>query len=162
MLEAVLFAVGRTADLDELAAAVEAPPEDVVGALGVLDRALQERGVQLLRVAGGYRIVTRPEFADAVRRMLQPPPVRLTPARLETLAVIAYRQPITRAEMEAIRGVDCSGTVKTLLDLGLVELRGRRHDKPGRPLQYGTTARFLEEFALDSLSDLPKLEELEA
>lgn len=161
-IEALLFAAGRIVSVEELALVMECDPDVVRAAVDQLDNQLRDRGVQLLRVAGGLRLVTRPEHGDAVRRLLQPEPARLTPARLETLAVIAYRQPVTRAEIDAIRGVDCGATVKMLLDLGLVELRGRRRDKPGRPLLYGTTARFLVEFGLDRIEDLPQLGELEA
>ena len=162
LLEALLFAAGRTITAEELATAAEVDVAAVEAAVAAVELALTGRGVQLLRVAGGFRLVTRPEFAEAVRRLLQPPPAKLTPARLETLAVVAYRQPVTRAEIEAIRGVDCAATVRALLDLGLVELRSRRKDKPGRPWQYGTTARFLEEFGLDGLHDLPRIEEVSA
>ncbi len=161
-LEALLFASGRTVRVAELAAAADVEPELVELGLSALAERLAGRGVRLVRQAGGWRLTTAPEHAEAVRRLLQPAPARLTPARLETLAVIAYRQPATAAEVEAVRGVDCSGTIRTLLELGLVELRGRRRDKPGRPLQYGTSRRFLEEFGLDSLDDLPHLEELES
>lgn len=161
-IEALLFAAGRTVEPGELAAAVGVELELVEAALARLEGDLRQRGVQVLRLAGGLRLVTRPEHAEAVRELLRPAPARLSPARLETLAVVAYRQPVTRAEIEAIRGVDCSGTLRVLVDLGLVELRGRRHDKPGRPLQYGTSRRFLEEFGLDRIDDLPRLEELES
>ena len=161
-IEALLFAAGRIVSLEELAIVLEIEPDDVKAAVDKLDRSLSGRGVQLLRVAGGLRIVTRPEHGELVRRLLQPEPARLTPARLETLAVVAYRQPVTRAEIDAIRGVDCGGTLRTLIDLGLVELRGRRRDKPGRPLLYGTTTRFLVEFGLDQLDDLPQLGELDS
>jgi len=161
-IEALLFAAGRIVSIEELAIVLEQEQEPVRAAVDRLEQQLTSRGVQLLRVAGGLRIVTRPEHGDAVRRLLQPEPARMTPARLETLAVIAYRQPVTRAEIDAIRGVDCGATVKLLVDLGLVELRGRRHDRPGRPLLYGTTPRFLVEFGLDRIEDLPQLGELEA
>ena len=160
-VEALLFAAGRVVTSAELAAAAECEAEEIEAALAALEPRFAGRGVGLLRLAGGWRLATRPEHVDAVRRLLKPPALRLTAARLETLAVIAYRQPATRAEVEAIRGVDCSATLRTLLDLELVELRGRRHDKPGRPLTYGTSTRFLESFGLAALDDLPRLEELE-
>ncbi len=160
-LEALLFAAGRAVSVPELAAATEAPEEEVRVALQALESSLVGRGVQLLKVAGGLRLATRPEHAEPIRRLLHPEPARLTPARLETLAIVAYRQPTTKAEVEAVRGVDCGATIRALLDLGLVELRGRRKDKLGHPMQYGTTRRFLEEFGLDALDDLPRLEELD-
>lgn len=162
LTEALLFAAGRVTTTEELAAAAEEPVERLAAALELLATTLAERGVTLVRVAGGWRLMTRPEHVEAVKRLLKPPALRLSPARLETLAVIAWRQPVTRAEVEAIRGVDCSATLRSLLELELAELRGRRLDKPGQPLQYGTGARFLVEFGLPSLSDLPRLEELES
>lgn len=160
-VEALLFAAGRTVTVDEMATALGVEPARVDEAVAALEAGLQGRGVMLLRLAGGLHLVTRPEHAEAVRALLQPEPARLTPARLETLAVVAYRQPVTRAEIEAVRGVDCQGTLRSLLELELIEIRGRRHDLPGRPLQYGTSRRFLETFGLASIEDLPQLEELE-
>ena len=162
LTEALLFAAGRVVTAEELAAAAEEPVERLEAALTQLEASLNTHGVALVRLAGGWRLVTRPEHVDAVKRLLRPPALRLSPARLETLAVIAWRQPTTRAEVEAIRGVDCSATLRSLLDLELAELRGRRLDKPGQPLQYGTGARFLIEFGLSSLNDLPRLEELDS
>ncbi|MCC7493513.1 MAG: SMC-Scp complex subunit ScpB [Fimbriimonadaceae bacterium] len=160
-LEALLFAAGRPVAVEELADLLELESGLVEAALHQVASGLQGHGVALLRVAGGYRLASRPEHAEAIRRLLQPPPQKLTPARLETLAIVAYRQPVTTGELEAVRGVDSGATLRALLELGLVELRGRRKDRPGRPWQYGTTARFLEEFGLDTLADLPRLEELE-
>jgi segregation and condensation protein B len=161
-VEALFFAAGRVVTVDELAAATGQDTSALVEAVARLESSLAERGVMLLHLAGGYRLATRPEHAEAVRALLKPSAVRLSPARLETLAVVAWRQPVTRAEIEAIRGVDCSATLKALLEVDLVDLRGRRHDKPGKPLQYGTGQRFLEEFGLRGLDDLPRLEELES
>lgn len=160
--EALLFAAGRVLTLDELAAAAGVAPESMTAALEQLAADLAPRGITLLALAGGWRLATRPQYAGPVRELLKPPAKRLSPARLETLAVVAYRQPVTRAEVEAVRGVDCSGTLRALIELELVELRGRRADKPGQPLTYGTSARFLEEFGLAELDDLPRLEELES
>ena len=162
LAEALLFAAGRVVTSAELAAAAGVEPAAMEGALARLENELVGRGVALLRLAGGWRLATRPEFVEAVRELLKPPAMRLSPARLETLAIIAYRQPVSRAEVEAVRGVDCSATIRALLELDLVELRGRRQDKPGRPLTYGTSARFLEEFGLAGIDDLPRLEELES
>jgi len=162
LAEALLFAVGRVVTTAELATAAGCEPAAMEGALVNLENNLVGRGVALLRLAGGWRLATRPEFAEPVRELLKPPAMRLSPARLETLAIVAYRQPVSRAEVEAVRGVDCSATLRALLDLDLVELRGRRQDRPGRPLTYGTSPRFLEEFGLAGIDDLPRLEELES
>lgn len=117
------------------------------------------RPYEIVEVAGGYQFRTRPEFSEVIRATHVQRTVRMSKAALETLAVVAYRQPITRAEMEEVRSVDCGAVLRGLLDRGLVRIAGRR-DAPGRPALYGTTARFLETFALRSLSDLPPIGEL--
>ena len=127
--------------------------------LHALEVGMQDRGVQLVKIAGGWVYRTAPDLAylftpDA------PEPKRLSKVATETLAIIAYHQPVTRAEIEAIRGVATSkGTLDVLLEAGFVRLRGRRRT-PGRPVTYGTTAHFLSHFGLDALDDLPGLEEL--
>ena len=162
LLEAMLFAAGRTVTAEELADAAGLEVDAVREGLAALASQIEGRGIQLLRLAGGWRLVTRAEFAEPIRVLLCPAPSRLTPARLETLAVIAYRQPATRAEVDAVRGVDSQGMIRQLLELELIEPCGRRRDKPGRPLQYATTERFLEVFGLAGLDDLPTLEEMDA
>ena len=138
-------------------------PEDVDRALERLAR-LHEgegRGLALDRVAGGYRIVTRPAVHEHVARFIQQERAeRLSMRTLETLSVIAYKQPVTAADVGQIRGVDPTGTVKTLLDKGLVKVVGRKK-VVGRPFVYGTTKAFLTTFGLDELADLPTLKELE-
>jgi segregation and condensation protein B len=135
----------------------------VVRALAALgeEYAGDERGFRLQQVAGGYQLRTAPANADFVKALLAQRPVRLTRASLETLAVIAYRQPVTRPEIEAIRGVDVDAVLTTLLERRLVRVLGRK-DVVGRPLLYGTTAEFLETFGLKDLASLPTLEELGA
>jgi segregation and condensation protein B len=115
------------------------------------------------QIAGGYQLLTRGAFGPWVRRLLdQPSASRLSPAALETLAIVAYRQPVTRAEIEDIRGVTMSrGTLDILLEIGWIKMRGRKR-VPGRPVTYGTTDAFLMHFGLDKVSDLPGLEELRA
>ncbi|MFQ5894708.1 MAG: SMC-Scp complex subunit ScpB [Nitrospinota bacterium] len=118
------------------------------------------RALQLVEVAEGYRLLTRPQYAPWVRRFLKGEQKgKLSQAALETLAIIAYKQPITRQEVEGVRRVDVSGVLKTLLERELIRILGRR-DAPGRPLVYGTTPRFLERFGLRSLADLPAPEEM--
>lgn len=131
--------------------------EEVRRALEQLDRLLQEsqRGIQLAEVAGGFMLVTRARFFPYLRRLAPSSrPAPLSAAALETLAVIAYRQPLTRAEIEAIRGVNCESALSTLLERGLIEVAGHRQ-APGRPALYRTTRKFLETFGLRSLEDLP-------
>ncbi len=120
------------------------------------------RGVTIREVAGGYQLATRPELADWMYRLHRHrKKTGLTPATLETLAIIAYKQPIVRAEIEAIRGVDCGGVIRQLQDVGMVEVVGRK-ETPGRPPLYGTTDLFLKTFGLRRLDDLPSLEELQS
>jgi segregation and condensation protein B len=118
------------------------------------------RGFELVEVAGGFQVRTRPELAELVQRLEQERPARLSRAALETLAVIAYRQPATRAEIEHVRGVEAGPVLRSLLERHLVRIAGHR-DVPGRPMLYGTTRRFLEVFGLASLEDLPSLRDLD-
>ncbi|MCS5636282.1 MAG: SMC-Scp complex subunit ScpB [Myxococcota bacterium] len=119
-----------------------------------------DRAFEIWEVAGGFQIRTRAEFAGYVRQLRRDRPLRLSQASLETLAIVAYKQPLTRAELEDVRGVDSGGVLKGLLDRRLLRLLGHR-DVPGRPLIYGTGKRFLEVFGLESLKELPSLRELE-
>ena len=117
------------------------------------------RAFRIEQVAGGYQILTLPEFGDAMRKLLQAEiDAKLTKAALETLAIIAYKQPILRADVEAIRGVACGETIRSLMEKHLVKIAGRA-EEPGRPILYGTTKRFLELFGLNSLKDLPQTED---
>ena len=118
------------------------------------------RGIQLIEIAHGYRLVTKPQYAEWVQKLIVTKQnLKLTKAGLETLAVIAYRQPLVRVEIEAIRGVDCGGVIQTLLERKLIKVVGRK-EVVGRPLLYGTTPEFLDQFGLKNLSDLPTLDEL--
>lgn len=118
------------------------------------------RGVRIAELAGGYQITTRPEYAAYIKRLQKIKPPRLSAPALETLAIIAYRQPLIRAEIEAIRGVNADGVLKTLLERRLIRIAGRQ-DVPGKPIMYATTAEFLQYFGLKDLSSLPSLRELE-
>ena len=120
----------------------------------------QSRGVQLVEVAGGYQLRTTKANADWVKKFLGGRPARMGKATLETMAIIAYRQPITRAEIEAIRGVDVDGVIATLLERNLIRAVARK-DVPGRPFLYGTTGEFLQLFNLKDLTHLPTLKEME-
>jgi segregation and condensation protein B len=124
------------------------------------DLDMQNRGIRLAEVAGGYQLRTPKVNADWVKKFLGGRPARMGKATLETLAIIAYRQPITRAEIEAIRGVDVDGVIATLLDRNLIRAVARK-DVPGRPFLYGTTPEFLQLFNLQDLSHLPTLKEME-
>ncbi len=160
--EAVLFTAGDPLPFDRLRAALGGPHEPDLRAALVQVAARYERGghgLRLVEVAGGWQIRTHPRYALWVGRARGVRPLRLSRAALETLSVVAYRQPVTRAEIEAVRGVDPGGLLRSLLEQGLVRLCGHR-EEPGRPLLYGTTQRFLEVFGLRDLSDLPTLRDL--
>ncbi len=160
-VEALLFVAEEPPSVVQLARALEATPEAVEEALQGLAERLKDRGLRLQRKGDRVQLVTAPEAAEDVRRFLGlTAGPRLSPAALETLAIIAYRQPITRAEIEAIRGVNCDGVLRTLLARGLIEEIGRS-EGPGRPILYGTTFLFLQHFGLRSLEDLPPLDGME-
>lgn len=163
IVEAVLFASDAPLRAEEIARADQALDEDVVEeAIQEIQRDYDdgERAYQIKEVAGGYQIMTRPEFAPYLERFdTVPRPSRLSGPAIETLAIIAYRQPIGRIEIEYIRGVSSAGVIRTLLDRGLVEAVGRGEGL-GRPILYGTTSRFLEHFGFASLDQLPRPEEL--
>jgi segregation and condensation protein B len=122
--------------------------------------ARDDRAFEIWEVAGGWQIRTRPDLAPWVQQLHGLRPVRLSPAALETLALVAYRQPLTRAEIEHVRGVDVGATLRSLVEHKLVRIAGHR-DVPGRPMLYATTRRFLEVFGLASLEDLPTLRDLQ-
>ncbi len=159
--EAILFASGEPVEATRIAEALELETEVVTGALWELARSLDERGsgICLLRLGSKYQLCSRVEYAQQVRSVLDiKKNAPLSPAAFEVLAVVAYNQPVTKAYIEQIRGVDCSGVVSTLCQKGLLEEKGRL-DLPGRPLLYGTTPDFLRCFCLSSLADLPELPE---
>ncbi|MBW2487539.1 MAG: SMC-Scp complex subunit ScpB [Deltaproteobacteria bacterium] len=126
----------------------------------MIDYETRQGGFYLNLVAGGYQIRTRPEYMEYIKRLLQPKPQRLSKAALETLAIIAYKQPVIRADIEHLRGVDCGGVLRVLLERKFIRVLGRK-EIPGRPLIYATTKRFLEVFGLKSLKDLPTPREIE-
>ncbi|WP_122263061.1 SMC-Scp complex subunit ScpB [Ornithinimicrobium cerasi] len=157
-VEAVLMVVDEPVTEESLAEALELAVEDVGRVLDELarDYAESERGFMLRRLGGGWRIYTRPEYASVVERfLLGGQQARLTQAALETLAVIAYRQPVSRARIGAVRGVNVDGVVRTLLARGMVTETGQ--DPTGGAVLYGTTDLFLQRMGLDSLDDLPAL-----
>ncbi len=163
LLEAALFAAARPVAAEELVTLdPDASLDDVRAALDQLREHydFDGHGVELVELAGGYQILSRPAFAAAIERaQLNVRQPRLTPAMLETLAVIAYRQPVGRAEIEDIRGVSTSGVLRSLQERGLIEVTGRSEGL-GRPLLYGTTPLFLELLGLSDLQNLPRAEEL--
>jgi segregation and condensation protein B len=161
ILESLLFAAGEPVSVARLAAAVEGVSRaDVQQALAAIARDYggQGRGIVLEEVAGGYQLRTPKEHAHYVRKLLAARPPRLSRPLLETAAIIAYRQPITRPEIEQLRGVDSGAVLETLLERRLVRIAGRK-EAPGRPMLYATTQEFLEVFGLKDLESLPDLKE---
>lgn len=163
LLEAALFSAGRPLTAEELATLdPDANAADVRVALEQLREHydFNQHGVELVELAGGYQILTRPVHAAAIERaQISVRAPKLTAATLETLAVIAYRQPVGRVEIEEIRGVSAGGVLRSLQERGLIEVVGRS-EALGRPLLYGTTALFLELLGMRDLAELPKAEEL--
>jgi segregation and condensation protein B len=162
VIESLLFAAGAPVPVARLVEALAGPSRaQVVAALDALAAGYERegRGLRLVHVAGGYQLRTPPEHGPWVRRLLGQRPPRLSRATLETLAIVAYRQPCTRVDIAAIRGVDVDAVLTTLLERRLVRIVGRK-EAPGRPLLYGTTREFLELFGLPDLGALPPLREL--
>jgi segregation and condensation protein B len=158
LIEALIFASDKPHKASELARLASAPVQQVKAMLAELSQTYAERGIVLSEIAGGWVFRTNAQFAPFVRELTSERPVRLTRAQVETLAIVAYRQPITRPEIDEIRGVDSGATLKLLLERDLVRILGKK-DEPGRPLLYGTTSQFLSFFGLKSLRDLPTLRE---
>ena len=162
IVEALLFSSDRPLNAREISAWI---PEATVSEI---NKALQElveeythlgRSFSLREVAGGYQFRTHPMFAPFILAMLKTSPTRLSTAALETLAIVAYKQPILRQEIERLRGVDVGGILRSLMEKGLIRIVGRKN-LPGRPLIYGTTKKFLEVFGPKDLNSLPKLKEI--
>jgi segregation and condensation protein B len=162
VVEALLFAAEKPLDLGQLEETTRFPRELLQGALAELRQryAPGAGGIALVDLQGRYHLRTDPQVGAYVRRMLQVRPMRLTRAALETLAIVAYRQPVTRPEIEDLRGVDCGAVTRALLERKLIRILGKK-DEPGRPLLYGTTREFLELFNLRDLTQLPTLREFQ-
>jgi segregation and condensation protein B len=162
IVEALVFVSESPVKTEQIAEALDLDKTEVGAVLLELCReyAENDRGFELQRVSGGYQFRTRARHADWVRRLSRAKPFRFSRAALETLAIIAYRQPVTRADIEYLRGVDSGGVLKTLLDKRLVRILGKK-DIPGRPMIYGTSRDFLELFGLNDLSGLPTLREFD-
>jgi len=162
IIEALLFVSHRPLSAEQIRSILpDVDIKDIRRSLKTLFHEYEAMGrsFRLKEVAGGYQFTTRPQFAAYILRMLKKAPTRFSSATMETLAIIAYRQPITRQEIEEIRGVDVGGILRNLLEKDLIRITGRKK-VPGRPLLYGTTKRFLEVFNLKDLASLPKLKEI--
>src|SRR2546425_1311262 len=163
ILEAILFVSGEPLSVDRMLGVVEGVArEELMSALQALraDYAAEGRGLQLVEVAGGFQIATRPDCAPWIKRLERAKEgARLSRSAMETLAIVAYKQPVVRGEIEQIRGVDSAAVLKTLLERRLIRIVGRK-DSPGRPILYGTTRQFLQAFGLKDLADLPALPDI--
>jgi len=164
-LEAIIYAADEPATIEQLAAALGEEKMVVQASLDelVASYAAEERGIEIRAVAGGYKMYTKPQHHDVVRRFIKSlrPPLRLSMPALETLAVIAYKQPVTGPEISEIRGVNSSGVIATLLDKRLITTAGRK-EVMGRPILYKSSKEFLMRFGLSDLQELPSLKEFEA
>ncbi len=164
-LEAIIYAADEPATIEQLAKALGEEKLTVQASLDelVASYAAEERGIEIRAVAGGYKMYTKPQHHDVVRRFIKSlrPPLRLSMPALETLAVIAYKQPVTAPEISEIRGVNTAGVISTLLDKRLITTAGRK-EVIGRPILYKTSKEFLMRFGLSDLEELPSLKEFEA
>lgn len=159
IIEALLFASDRPVALKKLAQIAGLEPRVALEELEILREEKARIGaLQVMEVAGGWQLVTKAEFAPHVRQLREAPRQRLSRAAFEVLAIVAYRQPATRAEVEGLRGVECGGPLHFLLEKKLIAFAGRK-EAPGRPWLYATTTQFLEHFGLRDLADLPSLDE---
>jgi segregation and condensation protein B len=156
-LEALLFVASESLSIEALVKYTGATHVEVAETLQTIAQEYAERGIVVREVAGGYRFATSPAARPAVEAYLLPPKTTLSPAAMETLAIVAYLQPATRAEIEAVRGVNVDSVVNTLLDRQFIAEAGRR-DVAGRPAEYKTTPEFLEAFGLRSIAELPPVD----
>ena len=163
ILESLLFASGTPVRPDTLVEILpESSKEEILEGIRQLRAEYEDprKGLELEEIAGGYQFRTKPKWSEWVNRLKKVKTVKFSRAALETLAIVAYRQPIIRPEIEEIRGVDSGWVLRSLLEKGLIKITGRK-DLPGRPIVYGTTLAFLELFGLGKLSDLPTLKEVQ-
>ena len=161
-IEAILFAAGERIEISRLAMTLEVDPDEIITAADALadELSFNRRGIRILRLEDGYQMVSSGEMADYITKALETrKPPKLSSSQLETLTIIAYYQPATKALVEQIRGVDSSYSITALLNKKLIEDAGRLN-VPGRPIQYRTTPDFLRTFALNSLEDLPEIEKV--
>jgi segregation and condensation protein B len=163
IIESLLFVAEDSLTIDSIKKVLDSTDSNVIrNVLNELSSEYEARkgGFFLREVAGGYQIRTRPEYSQWIRRLLRPKPLRLSNATLETLAIVAYKQPVIRSDIEHLRGVDCGGILRMLLERKLIRVVGRK-EIPGRPMIYMTTKKFLELFELKDIKDLPSPKEIE-
>lgn len=162
IIEALLFAADEPLSTKQIKKIVDdISTEKITEIIQQLNEKYEYHAFSIQEVGEGYRLLTKAEFAPWIEKMYgKTRKIKLSPAALETLAIIAYKQPATRAQIAAIRGVDSSGIIRNLLELNLIEIQGRA-EEPGRPMIYGTSQKFLEYFGLKNISDLPRIDELD-
>ena len=164
IIEAIIFASAEPISGRRIRECIEGSEDlDIDSKVSVLNDEYEKNGrsFRIINVAGGYQMTTLPEYEQWVRRVfVARGRLRLSPQALETLSIVAYRQPVSRPTMESIRGINCDGVIRTLLERNLITITGR-DDSPGRPILYGTTNEFLRYFGLNILKDLPELKEIE-
>lgn len=160
-IESLLFVSKRPLSVEDIDEISRLGRDTILRAVDELSSSYEARGIQLIKIANGYLMATRPKYSGYIEKFLKSPvSVSLSQQSMETLSIIAYKQPITRAEIERIRGVLCDGVIKTLLDKKLIKEAGRS-DTVGRPIIYATTVEFLKHFGMHDLGELPPLEEEE-
>ena len=159
VLECMLFVSPQPLSVKHVAESLNLDEAIVDGAVHELRLDYADRGLQIIRIAGGYQMCTRPEYGEYISTLLKPERTRLSRAALETVAIIAYRQPITQPEIDAVRGVNSDGVLKTLLERNLIRQVGRK-ETVGRPILYATSDEFLNYFGLSDLSELPDLRDV--
>ena len=163
ILESILFVSESPVRLKTLLEIIpEAGKETILEGIRTLMKEYEDpsKGMELVEVAGGYQLRTKSQCAEWISRLKKAKPVKFSQSAMETLAIVAYRQPVIRSQIEAIRGVDAGWILRTLMEKGLIKMMGRK-DLPGRPIIYGTTQGFLELFSLNALQDLPTLKEIQ-
>ena len=162
IIECLIFASDTPLTVDKIKAVLEDKSTKEIKVLIeelIRDYHNLDRGIFIREVANGFQFCTKPEYAHLVQKLRKTKPYNLTQPTMETLAIIAYRQPVTKAEIELVRGVDCGGVLRTLLEKKLIAIKGKK-EVIGRPFLYVTTTRFLEVFGLENLSSLPSIEEI--
>ena len=162
IIECLIFASDTPLTVEKIKAVLEDKSKKEIKELVeelVQDYQTLDRGIFIREVANGFQFCTKPEYANLIQKMRKTKPYILTQPTLETLAIIAYRQPVTKAEIELVRGVDCGGVLRALLEKKLIAIQGKK-EVIGRPFLYATTTRFLEVFGLENLSSLPSMEEI--
>jgi segregation and condensation protein B len=160
IIEAILFVSTKPVRIRQFSDIIGISPEEVKILLEEMQQDYKNRGLQILQIAGGYQFATKPEYSEYIKKFIATPASKLSKSALETLAIIVYKQPITKPEIEKLRGVNVDGVINTLLEKKLIKISGRKNS-PGRPFLFSTTEEFLTYFGINSLSELPKLSDAE-